>query len=71
MSRDMAIYGLFCWDAEVATSNTSIQLQPSVALLARPTFGGLWSQNCLKKEHILWEDMIFWITCLSGRHYDG
>ena len=36
-----------------------MQLRTSVALLARPTFGGLWSQNCLKKENILWEDMIF------------
>ena len=24
------------------------------ALLARPTFGGLWSQNCLKEGHVLW-----------------
>ena len=33
---------------------TSTQLQPSVALLARPTFGGLWSQNCLRGGHDIW-----------------
>ena len=46
--------------------NASMQLRPLAALLARPTFSGLWSQNCLKKEHVFWEDVIFWITCLSG-----
>ena len=24
-----------------------------IYMLARPTFGGLWSQNCLKDEHVL------------------
>ena len=33
-------------------------------LLARP--GGLWSKNCLKEEHVLWEKIFFWSTCLSG-----
>ena len=27
---------------------TSMQFWPSAALLARPTLGRLWSQNCLK-----------------------
>ena len=49
-------------------NQTSTQLQPSATLLARPTFGGLWSQNCLKKEHVSWKDMIFWIICLEGGH---
>ena len=43
---------------------TSMQFLPLVTLLAMPTYAGLWSQNCLKKEHVLWEDMIFWTTCL-------
>ena len=32
---------------------TSTKLWPSAELLTRPTFGELWSQNCLKKEHVL------------------
>ena len=30
-----------------------MQLRPSATLLSRPTFGGLWSQNCLKDGHVL------------------
>ena len=51
----------------------SNQLHPSTALLARPTFGGLWSQYCLKDGHVLWEYMSFRMTfllkaCLKGGH---
>ena len=45
------------------------QLLPLAALLAKLTFGGLWSRNCLKEEHILWKNffldyMSFRMTCL-------
>ena len=41
----------------------STQLLPLVALLARLTFGGLWSQNCLRDgmscgENVLWDDIL-------------
>ena len=46
---------------------TSAQLRPSLQCLARPTFGGLWSQNCLKEGHVLWVNMFcFFLYMFSG-----
>ena len=39
-----------------------MQLRPSAALLARPTLGGLWSQNCLSKN------MSYGRMCFSGSY---
>ena len=34
-----------------------MHLRPLAALLARPTFSGLWSGNCLSGAYVLREDM--------------
>ena len=44
---------------------------PLALLLARPTFGELWSHNCLKERHVLWENrsyarVSYRRTCLMG-----
>ena len=55
--NDFSSSVLLCiFSALVPFSNiiqTSTQLWPLAALLARPTFSGLWSQNYLKDGHVL------------------
>ena len=43
-------------------------MRPLAALLGRPQFGGLWSQNCLNKEHVLGESMFYSTVSLTGGH---
>ena len=58
---------------------TSTKFRPLDALLVRPTFGWLWSQNCLKEEqsygwlcfsgvHVFQDDMSYESICLKGGH---
>ena len=52
---------------------TSTQLGPLAALFARLTFGGLWSQNCVKEAHLMGghvflEYMSFRMTCFMSAY---